>query len=62
MSHYYHPTLSAVDNRDQHTLEKLRTERQAKIDELKERTNYYMTQQLIQVHLLPYLSFVVCTA
>ncbi|RCV14944.1 hypothetical protein SETIT_3G019200v2 [Setaria italica] len=37
-----------LDNRDQHTLEKLRTERQAKIDELKERTNYYTTQQLIQ--------------
>lgn len=41
--------MSAVDNRDQHTLEKLRTERQAKIDELKEKTNYYTTQQLIQV-------------
>jgi predicted aconitase len=38
-----------VDSRDQHTLEKLRAERQAKIDELKERTNYYTTQQLIQV-------------
>ncbi|CAM0902441.1 unnamed protein product [Alopecurus aequalis] len=37
-----------LDNRDQHTLEKLRAERQAKIDELKERTNYYTTQQLIQ--------------
>ncbi|WVZ87646.1 hypothetical protein U9M48_034253 [Paspalum notatum var. saurae] len=37
-----------LDNRDQHALEKLRTERQAKIDELKERTNYYTTQQLIQ--------------
>ncbi|KAK3143391.1 hypothetical protein QOZ80_4AG0299780 [Eleusine coracana subsp. coracana] len=37
-----------LDNRDQHTLEKLRAERQAKIDELKEKTNYYMTQQLIQ--------------
>lgn len=37
-----------LDNRDQQTLEKLRTERQAKIDELKERTNYYTTQQLIQ--------------
>jgi len=52
-----------LDNRDQHTLEKLRTERQAKIDELKERTNYYTTQQLIQVHLLHYfvLYFVVHT-
>ncbi|KAM0824686.1 hypothetical protein ACQ4PT_070040 [Festuca glaucescens] len=38
-----------LDNRDQHTLEKLRAERQAKIDELKERTNYYTTQQLIQL-------------
>ncbi|TVU16536.1 hypothetical protein EJB05_40106, partial [Eragrostis curvula] len=37
-----------LDNRDQQTLEKLRDERQAKIDELKERTNYYTTQQLIQ--------------
>lgn len=36
------------DRRDQKALERLREERQAKIDELKERTNYYMTQQLIQ--------------
>ncbi|GAV65195.1 DUF2296 domain-containing protein [Cephalotus follicularis] len=36
------------DRRDQKTLEKLRAERQAKIDELKEKTNYYTTQQLIQ--------------
>ncbi|XP_024960185.1 uncharacterized protein At2g24330-like isoform X1 [Cynara cardunculus var. scolymus] len=36
------------DNRDQKTLESLRAERQAKIEELKERTNYYTTQQLIQ--------------
>ncbi|XP_010940300.1 uncharacterized protein At2g24330 [Elaeis guineensis] len=36
------------DHKDQKTLEKLRAERQAKIDELKERTNYYTTQQLIQ--------------
>ncbi|GLJ20487.1 hypothetical protein SUGI_0372830 [Cryptomeria japonica] len=36
------------ENKDQKTLEKLRAERQAKINELKERTNYYMTQQLIQ--------------
>ncbi|KAI3809603.1 hypothetical protein L1987_19198 [Smallanthus sonchifolius] len=36
------------DRRDQKALEKLRDERQAKIDELKERTNYYTTQQLIQ--------------
>ncbi|CAN6440349.1 unnamed protein product [Victoria cruziana] len=36
------------DRSDQKTLERLRAERQAKIDELKERTNYYITQQLIQ--------------
>ncbi|KAL2318291.1 hypothetical protein Fmac_032167 [Flemingia macrophylla] len=36
------------DRRDQKILEKLRTERKAKIDELKEKTNYYITQQLIQ--------------
>ncbi|KAL4580413.1 hypothetical protein LXL04_016605 [Taraxacum kok-saghyz] len=36
------------DNRDQKTLENLQAERQEKIDELKERTNYYTTQQLIQ--------------
>ncbi|KAJ3680244.1 hypothetical protein LUZ60_016522 [Juncus effusus] len=37
-----------MDQKDQKTLEKLRAERKAKIDELKERTNYYSTQQLIQ--------------
>lgn len=36
------------DRKDQKTLERLRAERQEKIDELKERTNYYTTQQLIQ--------------
>ncbi|KAF3784475.1 Uncharacterized protein EJ110_NYTH27276, partial [Nymphaea thermarum] len=36
------------DESDQKTLERLFAERQAKIDELKERTNYYVTQQLIQ--------------
>lgn len=36
------------DQKDQKTLERLRAERKAKIDELKERTNYYSTQQLIQ--------------
>ncbi|XP_057971996.1 uncharacterized protein At2g24330-like [Malania oleifera] len=36
------------DQKDQKTLERLRAERQAKIDELKEKTNYYITQQLIQ--------------
>jgi hypothetical protein len=39
----------AGDHRDQNIIEKLRAERQAKIDELKEKTNYYTTQQLIQV-------------
>lgn len=37
------------DGRDQKTVDRLRAERQEKIDELKERTNYYITQQLIQV-------------
>eukprot|EP00249_Psilotum_nudum_P017203 c26208_g1_i1 orf=473-1717(-) len=36
------------ERNDQKTLDRLRGERQAKIDELKERTNYYLTQQLIQ--------------
>lgn len=39
------------ERKDQKTLEKLRAERQAKIDELKEKTNYYTTQQLIQVEI-----------
>ncbi|XP_076882549.1 uncharacterized protein At2g24330-like [Bidens hawaiensis] len=38
----------AGERRDQRSLERLREERQAKIDELKDRTNYYNTQQLIQ--------------
>ncbi|XP_066318913.1 uncharacterized protein At2g24330-like [Miscanthus floridulus] len=37
-----------LERKDQKTLEKLRAERKAKIDELKERTNYYLIQQLIQ--------------
>ena len=37
------------DRKDQKILESLRAERKAKIDELKEKTNYYITQQLIQV-------------
>lgn len=37
------------DRRDQNTLEKLQAELLGKINELKERTNYYTTQQLIQV-------------
>lgn len=36
------------DRKDKKTLERLRAERQAKIDELKAKTNYYTTQQLIQ--------------
>ncbi|KAG2691665.1 hypothetical protein I3760_08G018000 [Carya illinoinensis] len=40
--------IRMCDRNDQKTLERLRAERQAKIDELKERTNYYTTQQLIQ--------------
>ncbi|XVE53455.1 hypothetical protein DITRI_Ditri03aG0004500 [Diplodiscus trichospermus] len=36
------------DRRDHKILERLRAERQEKIDELKEKTNYYTTQQLIQ--------------
>ena len=39
----------AGEQKDQKTLERLREERQLKIDELKEKTNYYITQQLIQV-------------
>ncbi|CAN6476337.1 unnamed protein product [Victoria cruziana] len=37
-----------LDESDHRALERLFAERQAKIDELKERTNYYVTQQLIQ--------------
>ncbi|OIW09253.1 hypothetical protein TanjilG_01224 [Lupinus angustifolius] len=40
--------IGMCDRRDQKILEKLRAERQAKINELKEKTNYYTTQQLIQ--------------
>ncbi|KAL6958982.1 hypothetical protein U1Q18_051171 [Sarracenia purpurea var. burkii] len=36
------------DRRDQKTLESLRAQRLEKINELKEKTNYYSTQQLIQ--------------
>ncbi|KAK7384821.1 hypothetical protein VNO78_30524 [Psophocarpus tetragonolobus] len=36
------------DRKDQKILERLRAERKEKIDELKEKTNYYITQQLIQ--------------
>lgn len=52
------------DRKDAKTLERLRAERQAKIDELKERTNYYTTQQLIQVIIRSkfccYIAFVIC--
>uniref|UniRef100_A0A5B6YRB8 Lunapark zinc ribbon domain-containing protein n=1 Tax=Davidia involucrata TaxID=16924 RepID=A0A5B6YRB8_DAVIN len=40
--------IMMCDRKDQKTLERLRAERQAKIDELKEKTNYYTTQQLIE--------------
>ncbi|KAL8142853.1 hypothetical protein V2J09_015885 [Rumex salicifolius] len=40
--------LAVREHKDQKTLEELRAERQSKIDELKEKTNYYITQQLIQ--------------
>ena len=49
-SHIYVALLDVIgDRKDQKTLERLRAERQEKIDELKEKTNYYTTQQLIQV-------------
>ncbi|KAF7146714.1 hypothetical protein RHSIM_Rhsim04G0219000 [Rhododendron simsii] len=41
------------DRKDQKTLEKLQAERKEKIDELKEKTNYYITQQLIQLTTIP---------
>ena len=37
------------ERKDQERLERLKAERQEKINELKEKTNYYITQQLIQV-------------
>ncbi|KAF2291767.1 hypothetical protein GH714_035522 [Hevea brasiliensis] len=40
--------MTMCDRKDHETLGRLRAERQAKIDELKEKTNYYTTQQLIQ--------------
>lgn len=40
--------IRMCDRRDQKILDRLRAERKEKIDELKERTNYYVTQQLIQ--------------
>ncbi|KAL6651058.1 hypothetical protein ACP70R_009983 [Stipagrostis hirtigluma subsp. patula] len=41
-------TFTRLERKDQSALERLRAERKAKIDELEERTNYYLTQQLIQ--------------
>lgn len=38
-----------MERKDKERLERLRAERQEKINELKEKTNYYVTQQLIQV-------------
>ncbi|KAL9237750.1 hypothetical protein vseg_012263 [Gypsophila vaccaria] len=40
--------INMCEKKDQKILENLRTERKSKIDELKEKTNYYITQQLIQ--------------
>ncbi|GAB2266775.1 hypothetical protein Dimus_001763 [Dionaea muscipula] len=40
--------VNMCNTKDQKTLEKLRAERQSKIDELKVKTNYYNMQQLIQ--------------
>ncbi|CAL5068959.1 unnamed protein product [Urochloa decumbens] len=37
-----------LEQKDKNALERLRAERKAKIDELKDRTNYYLTQELIQ--------------
>eukprot|EP00262_Sarcandra_glabra_P019900 TRINITY_DN772_c0_g1_i3.p1 TRINITY_DN772_c0_g1~~TRINITY_DN772_c0_g1_i3.p1 ORF type:complete len:402 (-),score=79.92 TRINITY_DN772_c0_g1_i3:274-1479(-) len=52
LSSIFYSTLASLtkmcDRKDQKILERLRAERQEKIDELKERTNYYITQQLIQ--------------
>jgi hypothetical protein len=44
--------LLTGERKDQERLERLKAERQEKINELKEKTNYYITQQLIQVGLL----------
>ncbi|CAO2043054.1 unnamed protein product [Urochloa humidicola] len=40
--------MRMLERKDKNTLERLRDERKAKIDELKDRTNYYLTQELIQ--------------
>ncbi|KAM7268711.1 hypothetical protein ACFE04_010877 [Oxalis oulophora] len=44
----YNNFIRMCERKDQKTLERLRAERLEKINELKERTNYYTTQQLIQ--------------
>ncbi|KAM7263650.1 hypothetical protein ACFE04_001333 [Oxalis oulophora] len=44
----YNNITRMCERKDEKTLERLRAERQSIIDELKERTNYYTTQQLIQ--------------
>ncbi|WOL09794.1 hypothetical protein Cni_G18547 [Canna indica] len=52
LSSVFHSTFASFrrkfDHMDQKKIERLRTERKAKIDELKEKTNYYFTQQLIE--------------
>ncbi|CAA2996627.1 uncharacterized protein At2g24330-like [Olea europaea subsp. europaea] len=53
LSSITYSALGSFTRMDQKKLEKLQAERQAKIDELKERTNYYTTQQLIQYDLDP---------
>ncbi|CAO2831926.1 unnamed protein product [Amaranthus hypochondriacus] len=40
--------INMRERKDKKALEKLQAERQSKIDELKERNNFYLTQQLIQ--------------
>jgi hypothetical protein len=46
-----------VERKDQERLERLKAERQEKINELKEKTNYYITQQLIQVIIFFWMLF-----
>ncbi|CAN6235664.1 unnamed protein product [Urochloa humidicola] len=40
--------MRMLERKDKNTLERLRAERKEKIDELKDTTNYYLTQELIQ--------------
>lgn len=61
ISNYLLPISSfAVNQKDQKTLERLREERQAKINELKEITNYHTTQQLIQVFEILFNTDILC--